>query len=379
MGCSGACLKAGELDSKLDREFDSKLDREVGAPRLRPEISDAEIFQEREQESELVNAAADALPPEIVKKLSRQPSYTSNGKSSSSSRQGNKADRDQAPVTPPAEAGPGSKWTFNKSSSWFAQAPVPRRFLRGDTTNTMCSADSQREFAASSQTIIIFDWDDTLCPSTCMRPLAQFDRCGNLRGKLGRETSNELKLLSDRVLPLLRLAQTMGKVIMVTNAKSPWVDISCQSFLPALQGVLKEIPVFYALELIKAAGVDNFEGCLLKESKARAMREAVTQFYSQYPGQSWKNIVSIGDAYFEHHAIRQVVGEKGQNKPVRTKTIKMLEGPTIAGMVVQLAIIHSWLPQIIRADSDVDIDLSADEETVNKWVQLYGDLNSSVA
>merc|ERR1719210_1172831 len=103
---------------------------------------------------------------------------------------------------------------------------------------------------------------------------------------------------------------------------------------------------------------------LLTETKTRAMREAVTEFYSRYPGQSWKNIVSIGDALFEHNAVRQVVSARPSNKPCRTKTVKLLEGPSIAGMVVQLSIVTNWLPRIIQLDSDIDIDWA---QTRSPW------------
>mmetsp|Transcript_57339 Transcript_57339/g.125579 ORF Transcript_57339/g.125579 Transcript_57339/m.125579 type:complete len:313 (+) Transcript_57339:352-1290(+) len=234
--------------------------------------------------------------------------------------------------------------------------------------------NSQAFFSKSDQTIIIFDWDDTLCPSSSMKPFAEFDRQGKLRRKLPSDVRNELKLLTDVVVPLLKMAKTMGHVIMVTNARAPWVDISCQNFLPAVKEHLADIPVTYALELVDMDNPKDFDestGCLLTETKARAMKAAVSQFYSRYPGQSWKNIVSIGDAYFEHDAIRQVVGNKDQAKKCRTKTIKLLEGPTTAGMVVQLSILKGWLQQIVQTDTDIDIDLM-DEENVSKWVDLYG-------
>mmetsp|Transcript_156168 Transcript_156168/g.501000 ORF Transcript_156168/g.501000 Transcript_156168/m.501000 type:complete len:106 (-) Transcript_156168:204-521(-) len=101
------------------------------------------------------------------------------------------------------------------------------------------------------------------------------------------------------------------------------------------------------------------------------MKAAVSEFYSRYPGQSWKNIISIGDAYFEHDAIRQVVGNNPQEKPCRTKTIKLLEGPTTAGMVVQLSIIKSWLQQIVQTNKDINIDLM-DEESVNEGSAAFG-------
>merc|ERR1719245_1070976 len=166
----------------------------------------------------------------------------------------------------------------------------------------------------------------------------------------------------------------MGKVVIVTNARRPWVEMSCNTFLPALKDILKDIPVIYALERVRSGSKERWGngGSLLTETKARAMKTAVTEFYSRYPRQSWKNILSIGDALFEHNAVRQVVSARPSNKPCRTKTVKLLEGPSIAGMVVQLSIVTNWLPRIVQLDSDVDIDLGADEESVDNWVSLFG-------
>jgi hypothetical protein len=232
-------------------------------------------------------------------------------------------------------------------------------------------ASSTFDFASTDQTIIIFDWDDTLCPSTCIKSFAQVDAEGRTTFDLDEGTREQLEMLADQSLMLIRSAQAMGKVVIVTNARSPWVDISCESFLPSLRGQLQDIPVIYAVEhaghcldsVTASAQQDN----LLTETKVCAMRSAVSEFYSRYPAQSWKNILSIGDALFEHNAIRQVVGSRPMGKRCRTKTIKLLEGPTIAGMVVQLALVDSWLARIVQSDDDVDIDLSADERTVSAW------------
>merc|ERR1712216_903728 len=117
---------------------------------------------------------------------------------------------------------------------------------------------------------------------------------------------------------------------------------------------------------------------MLTESKARAMKAAVSEFYSRYEGQSWKNIISIGDALYEHDSIRQVTRDRPstRNLPVpkkcRTKTVKLIEGPTVNGLAVQLNIVESWLAKIVKADDDIDIDLSADDESVNTWVKQFG-------
>lgn len=259
-----------------------------------------------------------------------------------------------------------SDGTVEKQSSAFTPC--------GSTacSRPLSSCNSQLDYANPDQTIIILDWDDTLCPSTCIRRHAKFDQKGRFAVKLDQKIRAELNMLADQVLQLMRDVQTLGKVVIVTNAKRPWVNISCNNFLPSVKGCLKNVPIIYALELIKECGSDKSKG-LLTETKARAMKAAVTEFYSRYPRQSWKNIISVGDAEFEHMAIRQVVDKRPMEEKCRTKTIKLLESPTIAGMVVQLSLVKSWMTKIVQIDGDIDIDLAADEETVNNWVTLFGE------
>jgi len=247
------------------------------------------------------------------------------------------------------------------------------KYFPGSSRPSGASSNSQADYANIDQTIIIFDWDDTLCPSTWLRKNAECGPSG--RPKDEKKSKAELRMLEQQVVPLLQLAGSLGKVIVVTNAKRPWVDSSCRSFIPQAKVAMKNIPVMYALELVQGSDCEE-RGCFLTLTKARAMKAAVSDFYSRYTNQSWKNIISIGDALFEHDAIRQVVRDRPPEeaeKKCRTKTVKLLEGPTIAGIVVQLSIIESWLPKIVQLDQDIDIDLSANEEAVNHWVALFGD------
>merc|ERR1712226_1526031 len=113
--------------------------------------------------------------------------------------------------------------------------------------------------------------------------------------------------------------------------------------------MLKEMTILYAKEFIhsntnesvpdnsdvvdtskQVATREQTKESLLTESKALAMKESLASFYSKYEGQSWKNIITLGDAHFEHDAIKQVVLERpDQDKRCRLKRIKMVEGPTL--------------------------------------------------
>merc|ERR1712137_286740 len=207
---------------------------------------------------------------------------------------------------------------------------------------------------------------------------------------MGSRNRAKLRNLSDKARDVLLLAKTLGQVVFVTNAKQPWVEYSCGYILPGLKSVLKDIPILYALECIGSVSsevlgnVDSAERCaLLTESKACAMENAVTEFYSRYPDQSWKNLISIGDAFFEHDAIRLVTSKRplrGDSiRRCRCKTIKLLEGPSLTGMIFQLSLIENLLVKIVQHDDDVDMDMTASEAQLNNWLTQFGSNSSHVA
>jgi hypothetical protein len=232
---------------------------------------------------------------------------------------------------------------------------------------------SQLKFMDPDQTIIVYDWDDTICPSTWIRSAVKFDRKGKPLTPNSPSINEEMTKLAEQALPLIRASKAMGQVVVVTNARRPWVETSCNHFLPSLIPELEGITVIYAMELLQEDEADyTSQPALLTEAKARAMKAAVSDFYSRYSNQSWKNVVSVGDASYEHDAIRQVTRNRPTDtKKCRTKTIKLIEGPTIRVMVKQLGLVESWLAKLVQADHDVDIDLSAGLSALNQWVQEY--------
>merc|ERR1712185_668085 len=54
--------------------------------------------------------------------------------------------------------------------------------------------------------------------------------------------------------------------------------------------------------------------------KGKAIAKEVKQFYSQYEGQSWKNIISIGDSDFERLGTQAATAEYMKRTGLRTST-----------------------------------------------------------
>jgi len=296
--------------------------------------------------------------------------------------------------------------------------------------------NSQETYAEKTQTIVIFDWDDTLFPTTFIRhdlglSVRKTLRDQNLRPEMMSQVQTTLAKAAGAVDQLLRLADKRGKVVIVTLAKSPWVTDSCRYFYPGIGELIEKlgIQIVYAQEgeqveysKVNMMAEEQFE-TFWAEMKGKAIARALSEFYSQYEGQSWKNIISLGDSDFERYgamaatmqyAVRQgLVSEadifparkamatktpqgavvevgsqlsvsdvkhhinvssgrrmswegtvNGHEFKVRTKTFKMLDDPTVEELMVELRLLQQWLPMMVKLNDSFDVDLNClDDKT----------------
>lgn len=277
---------------------------------------------------------------------------------------------------------------------------------------------SQEQFSDPDETIIFFDWDDTLLPSCWLQDneeegLSLFEPPPQEERFLG-----PLRRLEAAVGRLLSASLRLGKVVIVTNAESPWVEMSCQLFMPAVEPLLENITVLYArdvynevnspaeeftmdmssiskseasgtfrkgapgMQAVKArgraidalvAGESWAVASLTEESiidfevaprlwKEAAFRQEISKFYAQRDWQSWKNVISVGDAYYERDAMRNVAGERpSKTKQCRTKTIKTLDEPDADMLVRQLKVVHDAIGYLVAYPGNVDIFVTDDD------------------
>jgi len=243
----------------------------------------------------------------------------------------------------------------------------------------------------ANETLIIFDWDDTLCPTTYIwdHPLLKWSEVApcfaeNDASESSQAASNEsdptlLQVLDEQqnaAIALLNLAVTLGQVVIVTLAKVGWVEMSIRNFMPKLVGLLDElcIEVVYARQAIpsrylrRAREEDNE---LQKVLKTRAMSQIVKKFYSKggtCDGRSWKNVISIGDSAAERLALQDVIfrreqkDSRGVPKECRCKVVKLLMEPTAERLTAEIQVLLMWLLTIVCQDDDLDIDFSDIEE-----------------
>jgi len=322
------------------------------------------------------------------------------------------------PVEPPRQRSKSKLRSGMESMIRRVSKGVSQEVETIDPPPALRRRNSQESFATPQQTIIILDWDDTLFPTTYVRDdlRLSWDRPldkQRLSDSLKSEVRDRLLRCSSHAENLLRQATQYAHVVLVTLAKRPWVTQSCANFYQRVGKLIEQlnVPIVYAQE---GAEVDyNKQAMASSEEverqwsmiKGKAIAAQVQQFYSQYEGQSWKNIISVGDSNFErlgtfgaaeeymkdHGLIGQsqhdvLVNNKGHIEDitdseghlfrVRTKSFRMIDQPTVEELTTQLKLMRRWLPQLVCMDDGCDFDLETldDQRQIDAIEQTLKDV-----
>jgi len=198
----------------------------------------------------------------------------------------------------------------------------------------------------SSQTVTIFDWDDTLlCTSHLEMVQRQY-------GAIPAQVREQLASLQRIVQTLLRQADKNGKVFIITNASEGWVQHSSSLCMPGLEEDLSNV------EIISARS--GFEASFPGDSHAWKMH-AFLQVQNKLQLEAVTNLVSIGDSHIEMDAVH-LLGRSFAHALV--KTVKLWERPTPYELQKQLEVVADKLPDIYRAGTTLNIWLERETAQV---------------
>jgi len=220
--------------------------------------------------------------------------------------------------------------------------------------------------AWSPNTVIMFDWDDTLLASSflsargyrvdCVESPASLSDAGDLA---------QLRAQEQCVCALLKLALTFGTVNIVTNAEVGWVELSAQKFMPSVLPLLSRVTVLSARSTYEPAHPEAplkwkyyafherlrsvfGESCMDARVPEGSAAAAIVADMS-------RNIVSFGDSHVEREAIRAVTrGVPGW----RTKSVKFAERPTLEQLRRQLELVSSCFSFVLQSPQDLDLQLT---------------------
>lgn len=94
----------------------------------------------------------------------------------------------------------------------------------------------------SYNSIIIFDWDDTLFPTTFLISKGVL----NSFLQLTKIEKRKISKLENLILELLTLSVEKGDVYIITNADKGWVEYSSKLFYPSISDILDKIIIISA-------------------------------------------------------------------------------------------------------------------------------------
>jgi len=195
------------------------------------------------------------------------------------------------------------------------------------------------EPAKKHQTMIIFDWDDTLL---CTHFLSAFGFVD-----LPKEVYDTLKILDESASTLLLKAIEYGQTFIITNAAEGWVQCSGKLFMPKVFEVIikKNIKVISA----RSGYEDIFPG-----DSRRWKVEAFLDIEHIFDKNLITNLICLGDSHIEIDAAH-ILAQKFRQAMI--KTIKFRESPKPEELVKQHELVHEKFEQVFLSIKNLTIRL----------------------
>ncbi len=187
--------------------------------------------------------------------------------------------------------------------------------------------------------LIIFDWDDTLLCTTFLTPKGYFDEDIVLNEK----EKEKVQKLEISVYNLLKICIDKGDVYIITNAGPGWVEFSAEKFYPNILKLLKKI------KIISARG--EYEEKYPNDSRQWKI-ETFLNLKNNLNMNLVTNIICCGDSVFEMEAGKILASKFDQ---AFIKTIKFRESPKPEELNKQLRLVIDQFNGIYSAVKNLTI------------------------
>eukprot|EP00931_Biecheleriopsis_adriatica_P009652 TRINITY_DN110714_c0_g1_i1.p1 TRINITY_DN110714_c0_g1~~TRINITY_DN110714_c0_g1_i1.p1 ORF type:complete len:353 (+),score=92.36 TRINITY_DN110714_c0_g1_i1:63-1121(+) len=197
------------------------------------------------------------------------------------------------------------------------------------------------------ETLIIFDWDDTVLPSSWVKNHGLRLDDGSRVEAWQRE---ELGQVARAAAQTLRAAKQLGTVVLITNAERGWIELSCNKFLPTLLPILEDIKLVSARTTYEGPEITS-----PVDWKVHAFKNEIDRFYARQTrlgAERRKNVLSLGDSIHEREALMRATAPM---QDCRSKSVKFKEMPDIPEILKQHSLVASCFEQIVHHDANLDM------------------------
>lgn len=193
------------------------------------------------------------------------------------------------------------------------------------------------------KTLTIFDWDDTLFPTTWtiqqsidMTNKFTYTQYMQLFDKLDTIVSN-----------LLIKCQKYGTVVIVTNAATKWVKIS-SIVLPKTQKIItSSVQIISAREMVQDRHPND-----MNMWKKVIFDEIVINYFAEH---GYQHIISVGDAEYEFLALIELYNEHSVVNKRLLKTVRFVSAPSFESLFDQINVLYQSIDKIMTSKKHMDL------------------------
>uniref|UniRef100_A0AAV1V0M6 Protein kinase n=1 Tax=Peronospora matthiolae TaxID=2874970 RepID=A0AAV1V0M6_9STRA len=249
--------------------------------------------------------------------------------------------------------------------------------------------------SVTDRTVVVFDWDDTLCPSSWLHTQDLLPKYRGHRISVTPAQRDVLRRIGAHVARLLQKAVAYGPVFVVTAAEFGWVEMSAALYLPDVQRVLaladvhivsarswyeqtfgsggdsatwkQEVMQLIARQCFAAAAAQETSG----KGRGWTHREAATRTTPAPPvlQDGYFNFLSVGDSMAERDACFAAV-----ESVCRTfaKTLKFVEHPNAEEVLQQVELTFDSFEQMCGWENNLDLRLSREQLAELRGLPVQG-------
>jgi len=210
------------------------------------------------------------------------------------------------------------------------------------------AAPASRKFDAPENAVIIFDWDDTLCPTYWACDKVEKNHTSS---NLGREQQEMLRQNVAACEKLLRESRKLARVAIVTLAAPDWFEESQNKLFPGLdiEALFRElgIKVYFASKTLESSER------MRTVAKKKAMKKCLQTLYPMMTSKAERwNVLSVGDSVTEQEALKELLAEYS-SAPL-CKTLKFATEPSIEVLTDQMLSLVPHLQSMVSHSKDFD-------------------------
>ena len=185
-------------------------------------------------------------------------------------------------------------------------------------------------------TVVIFDWDDTLL---CTDVINNLKKDGYSISSIKNVVNHDISKSAGN---LLKEALKYSIVYIITNAQPGWIEYSVENFVPNLKKIISLCKIKYACEYIPKG---------VQMTKSVIYHRVISKHKSN-------NCIAFTDSINDRRDFKNTCKIISEEKNINGKHIKFAERPLIKHLITQQNLVKDNFRFIVNSDSNLDLMLN---------------------